>query len=106
MLSSVAEPEMCGKHIGLIFPSTALISASTEQNPVRAEGTETHPTSGSAMLLNVLDGTTAEGNCTGSLSRSGASPPYQSPIEDEDDDKYENDCDRGATPLCALRSER
>jgi hypothetical protein len=33
------------------------------------------------MLLNVLDGTTAEGNYTGGLSRSGASP-HQSHIED------------------------
>ena len=42
------------------------------------------------MLPNALDEITAERKNTGGWLRSGASP-YQSPIEDEDDDEYEND---------------
>jgi hypothetical protein len=78
------------------FPSNAgLISASPNKKPIQAEGTGKHrtslqhPTPGSAMLLNVLDGTADERRYTGGLSRSEASPYQRIENEDDDEDEYE-----------------
>jgi hypothetical protein len=79
-----------GKAIGLIFPPGRIDFRRCRTKPgFKPKGKRNiqgvcNTTPGSAMLLKVLGGTSAERRCTGGLSRSGASP-YQC-IEDENDD--------------------